>query len=141
MFGGQNKLTFVNCSTVAEMLADPQGNVLVIDVRDADRSSGWIPQSVNIPSMTFSPEALKEAVVAHFGGIALHAPPTIIFHCQFSQCRGPTAASTAQQAIEHGLFNDCGILPPNVAVLSGGFIGWASHFRSTRPDLIDGSYH
>ncbi|CAE7939213.1 unnamed protein product, partial [Symbiodinium sp. KB8] len=83
----------------------------LVDVREADRASGYIqgavhePTSFQAPLLNRVPELVKK-----FGNEKL-----VIFHCQYSMHRGPQCANWYRQQA-----------PPmqRVAVLEGGFRGW-----------------
>jgi rhodanese-related sulfurtransferase len=85
------------------------GSCVVIDCRDNDRDSGYIPQAQHIPSMSFMPQA--GALAARTAGV-----PMVVFHCQYSAHRAPSLANFYKK--NHA--------PPNqrVAIMRGGFRAW-----------------
>lgn len=61
-------------------------NVVIIDVRDSDRADGWIPGSHNVPSATFYEQ------IPYLMRQYSDEPVMLVFHCMFSQSRGPNCA-------------------------------------------------
>lgn len=117
--------------------------VLVVDVREDDHKGGHIPGSINMPAGTFHENVdklLKQATSAD----------TVIFHCMFSQQRGPRTARMFAEALQaqakqhqsssssdstatadnDAKSSDSTLKQPTVAVLTGGFKGWLKYART-----------
>ena len=90
-------------------LADERAKFLVVDVRDEDYDAKWrVPGSVNFPSETFGDDAMSE-----LADLA-HGKDAIVFHCMYSQQRGPTCARMFAAKYPE----------VTVKVLRGGYQGW-----------------
>lgn len=114
----------------AEAKAGLESNALMlIDVRDDDRaSSGWVPGSVWLPTTQLrSGNATKNAEFMD-GWIrsalaANNAPRHLVFHCMYSQMRGPWAAARAMESLKR-----LGVRDARVSVMTSGFVGWRQSF-------------
>jgi len=86
----------------------PDRDWAVVDVRDDDFIGGHLPRCHHIPFSVFSdklPTLLQE----------LKDVKEVVFHCAFSQNRGPSAARRYAKAREEGLKNGTlisSLLPP-----------------------------
>jgi len=69
----------------ALMQGDDAASVAVVDARDDDRTN-WIVGSISYPSLGRSEESWAD-IARRLEGV-----PTIVFHCMFSQIRGPSTA-------------------------------------------------
>lgn len=96
---------------------------LTVDVRDEDVAGGMIHCAVNEPSETFNQRL--PALIDEWTGIK-----NIVFHCMYSQIRGPKAARRYMRAV-NGKNPD-----QKVHVLVGGFRGWYNVYGHGMPDLI-----
>lgn len=98
--------------------------VLIIDVREHDYTAGKVKGSLNYPFHELDgrlAELHRLATTKH----------TIIFHCYFSQTRGPRAAKLFSMELPDGT-------DKRVYVLEGGWKTWSTHCRYTdRTDLIE----
>lgn len=112
----------------AEVKAGLEANaLLLVDVRDDDRaSSGWVPGSVWLPTTQLrSGNATKNAEFLDnwLRGTLAAGPRHIVFHCQYSQMRGPWAAARAMESLKRLTMRDV-----RVSVMTSGFIGWRQCF-------------
>ncbi|KAF9221608.1 Rhodanese-like protein [Gyrodon lividus] len=105
----------------------PWQDYLIVDVRDSDWKGGNIKGSYNLPSLKFQSgvdDLISKTKVV----------PMIIFHCKFSQERGPVAAAiydarrTLQEADEYK--------NQRVYVLHGGFNTFAATYKDD-PLLVE----
>eukprot|EP00445_Apocalathium_hangoei_P000007 CAMPEP_0203839780 /NCGR_PEP_ID=MMETSP0359-20131031/378_1 /ASSEMBLY_ACC=CAM_ASM_000338 /TAXON_ID=268821 /ORGANISM="Scrippsiella Hangoei, Strain SHTV-5" /LENGTH=196 /DNA_ID=CAMNT_0050753873 /DNA_START=57 /DNA_END=647 /DNA_ORIENTATION=- len=150
----------------------PDEEVVIIDCRDEDRAGGHIPGSRHCPSASFranvgylikdvlrdgdeverAPEEAAEAEAQadafpgdEDGGKATPEPPPlrIVFHCMYSQSRGPSCARIFHRELSELLAGELEATPElgaaaprrvNVSVLSNGFLGW----QDAMPDLVEG---
>jgi rhodanese-related sulfurtransferase len=102
---------------------------VIVDVRDAGTTGGFIRGAVNVPKSDFDDAAKIDALLAK-----LKDEPEIVFHCQHSQQRGPGAAfqflerlEATRKESEH---------KPDVRVLRGGFHEFSQQFGDDA-DLVD----
>lgn len=122
---------YVAPAVVAELLDVSRGTgVAVVDMRDTDRQEGgWINGSIWFPSQ----DASKERYADLLESLRKSQVHSVVFHCMFSQARGPKAARTFSA-----------LFPPHVRggnmkvmILEGGirgFLQWAQ--TNNRRDLI-----
>ncbi|TYZ62526.1 hypothetical protein PybrP1_012708 [[Pythium] brassicae (nom. inval.)] len=111
--------------------ADPStgSRPLVIDVRDEDFAGGHIRSAVNLPEENFVEDDDVDAIVRRHKDEEL-----IVFHCMFSQVRGPSCARrfVARMAV---VLADADHTP-DVRVLTGGYQGFANIYKDDA-DLIE----
>ncbi|KAF8677815.1 hypothetical protein AX14_004780 [Amanita brunnescens Koide BX004] len=112
-----------------EQLADivksdctPGKDYLVVDVRDDDYAGGNIKGAKNVPSYGFASGV--GALVKDTKDI-----PKIVFHCAYSQIRGPKAAKCYEGAL--GEKSD-----KEVVVLQGGFATFQAKYKDD-PQLVE----
>ncbi|CAD7958626.1 unnamed protein product [Amoebophrya sp. A25] len=149
-------VSYVTASELRLMLQQQKTNfpghekVTVIDVRDHDRSEGGhIPGSTWIPSQEFRQQLPK--LVDQYR----NERRTLVFHCMFSQSRGPTCAKlfanavttqedqrqtsgaevTQEDAPSSGTSSSVEqqAYAGKVRILRGGFIGW----ETENPDMVE----
>ena len=108
---------YIDPSELYALLESKPGSVTVVDVRDEDRD-GYISSSIHFPSRGFSESSWKDL------GSKV-ATPIVVFHCMFSQVRGPKAARMflpyASPSVE------------KVLILRGGWIGFYMNVASQMP--------
>ncbi|AOW04250.1 Rhodanese-like domain-containing protein [Yarrowia lipolytica] len=101
---------------------DGAKRVCVVDVRDDDyNQGGHIRGAVNFPSANFT-KSFEDLVETSASAEA------VVFHCQFSQVRGPQCARYYESKIK-ALDSFKG---QEVCVLSGGFNSWYDEFACTK---------
>lgn len=97
--------------------------IAVVDVRDDDHVGGHIAQSLHIPAATFMSN------VDSYAREISQSNDVVVFHCAFSQVRGPKCARMFAQALARNseqLTSDTGSSRnPEVKVLEGGFAEFA----------------
>ncbi|KIJ17806.1 hypothetical protein PAXINDRAFT_9748 [Paxillus involutus ATCC 200175] len=100
---------------------------LVVDVRDSDWKGGNIKGSHNLPSLKF--QAGVDNLISKTKDV-----PMVIFHCKFSQERGPVAAAIydARRALKEA----DGYKNQQVYVLQGGFNTFATTHKND-PRLVE----
>ncbi|OXV10313.1 hypothetical protein Egran_01926 [Elaphomyces granulatus] len=102
------------------LLASVPTQVAVVDVRDSDHIGGHIHSSMWVPSATLDlhlPELVR----------TLQNKEKVVFHCAYSQQRGPSAALRYAREREQTL----GIeesKKQEVFVLEGGFVDWQEKY-------------
>lgn len=99
--------------------------VTVVDVRDSDRAGGHVKGSLHIPAADFTENAKRYA--EEFKG------RKVVFHCMFSQVRGPTCAGALTRAAKSVRADE----RPVAFVLVGGFRSLAAE-RARYEDIIEG---
>jgi Cdc25 family phosphatase len=99
----------------------PLKDYLVVDVRDDDYKGGNIPKGQNWPSYNFM-WAVDELVEK------TKDVKMMVFHCTFSQERGPKAARIYEEK-RNQLLAEGTDSPPEVLVLRGGFSKFQAKFK------------
>ncbi|GLE07393.1 hypothetical protein PINS_up017555 [Pythium insidiosum] len=116
---------------LADVLRKSSGPVIV-DVREKGTTGGFIRGAVNVPQPDFDDEEKVDALIEKLK----HETADIVFHCQHSQRRGPSAAFAFLSRLEQRLQND--ETKPTVKVLHGGFHAFSQEFGND-DTLIDRS--
>ncbi|KAL0481709.1 dual specificity phosphatase [Acrasis kona] len=93
----------------------------IIDVRDDDWVQGNIKGSMHIPSAQFDHTRAKKLAEE----LEKRNISTVIFHCHFSQQRGPSGAKKFSNVVEWEMPNS----KFDVRVLQGG---WGDFFRKNK---------
>ncbi|GLD94912.1 hypothetical protein PINS_up003537 [Pythium insidiosum] len=101
---------------------------VVIDVRDEDFVGGHIRGAVNVPEWQFRDDDFVDQLVEKYR----HAPQ-IVFHCMFSQVRGPRCANRFLQRVQSLLEES---ERPRVQVLVGGYTRFEETYRG-EADLFE----
>ena len=98
----------------------------VIDVREDDRVGGHITNSIHLPApnLIMSPAKFIPKLCQY---------ETLVFHCMFSQVRGPTCAAKFSNAVEEAKRNGQIDRLPRILILEGGFQRFLAEVKST-PD-------
>ena len=110
-----------------ENLLDTKGHLVeIVDCRDEDRAEGWIAGSTHFPSA----EQDDETMEAFINGAASRSKELLVFHCMFSQSRGPRAARIALSIVQRR-----GLVSPQIALMSGGWIAFRTLVSTRRPEL------
>jgi rhodanese-related sulfurtransferase len=91
-----NKLVYVTVDEVKKLILAGNKSFAVIDLRDDDYIRGNIKNSMHIPSRTFNTTRAKQLA----DELIKKNVDNVIFHCHFSQQRGPTGASLFTEVIE-----------------------------------------
>ena len=94
--------------------------LLIVDVRDEDRNVGWIKGSTHMPSGSLTPTSM-----ARFAELSATAS-LVVFHCQFSQVRGPKARRMFESILEGATGRR-----PQSAVLRGGYENYSIFARNS----------
>ncbi|KAK2465412.1 hypothetical protein APHAL10511_002766 [Amanita phalloides] len=121
-------VNYISSQQLADIIKSdhkPNKDYLVVDVRDDDYAGGNIKDAVNMPSTNFlnTVDGLVES--------AKHIP-LIVFHCTYSQMRGPKSATIYEETRQNlGENSD-----QRVVVLRDGFTLFQSKFKDD-PDLVE----
>lgn len=100
----------------------------VVDVREGDRVHGCIRGSLSAPAWSLQDDAGVDTLVKATLGDARVS--RVVFHCHFSQQRGPAAAAAfARRLGRLGATIDGG-RRLQVLILSGGWRGWYREYGS-----------
>jgi len=112
----------MSASDLAQLLRSDaeRSGVVVVDVRDLDRAGGHIRGSVNIHAEDFIRNAPHHA--------AQWRDKKVVFHCMFSQQRGPRCARAFARVASQNT---------RVFVLVGGFRSMASRAADYK-DILEG---
>ncbi|KAF8551682.1 hypothetical protein OG21DRAFT_1512447 [Imleria badia] len=78
-------ITSTELASIVKSDKKPWQDYLVVDVRDSDWKGGNIKGSYHLPSLKF--HSGIDELISKTKGV-----PMIVFHCKFSQERGPVAA-------------------------------------------------
>ena len=97
---------------------------LTVNSRSQDFFGGNIRGCINIPSDRFYPDSAADKVVS---AVLRTAPTRVVFHCMFSQQRGPFCASRFAARLPAAAPAE-GASLPEVFVLQGGWKGWRNAF-------------
>lgn len=120
---------YISQSDLAALLDSAGAATAVVDCRDNDRrEGGWVNNSIHFPSRSATPEAFA----ALFDSLKSKNIENVVFHCMFSQARGPGSANAFV-----GMFSPSVRGNMRVMILQGGFRGfyhWAKEHQ--RADLI-----
>lgn len=100
-------------------------SVTVVDVRDTDRAGGHVKGSRHIPAADMMENARRYAEEFKGG--------KVVFHCMFSQVRGPSCAGALTRAARSMKADE----RPVAFVLVGGFRSLAAE-RARYADIIEG---
>jgi Cdc25 family phosphatase len=104
--------------------------LVIVDMRDEDRKIGHIRGSTNLPSKSLTDAQLENIYSAAPMGAL------VVFHCMFSQTRGPGAYVRFMKLMRRWTLADGGIKQLEARVLRGGFRGWRRHVGTAYPDTM-----
>lgn len=99
--------------------------VIVVDCRDRGEiyADGCIRSSCHMPCSAFEDDDSADKQVERLLASVVHSPrPVFVFHCAFSQQRGPFCAQRFLSRCS--VRDDMGARLPSVYVLEGGFANW-----------------
>ncbi|RNF10950.1 As/Sb Reductase [Trypanosoma rangeli] len=121
--------TYMDPSELVALLDDGErcASVAVIDCRDDDRAEGFIVGSVHFPSSSQLERRIHELAAS----LEEEGRTVIVFHCSFSQVRGPRAANRFAAALR-----EKAICTLSVYVLRGGWNYFYAVYGVSRPELI-----
>ncbi|KIJ62590.1 hypothetical protein HYDPIDRAFT_114241 [Hydnomerulius pinastri MD-312] len=121
------RITGAELAEIVKSDQKPWKDYLVVDVRDGDYRGGNIKGSYNLPSMKF--KSGVDDLISKTNGV-----PKVIFHCKFSQERGPVAAGIydARRILQE----TDGYRDQQVYVLQGGFNTFATTYKDD-PLLVE----
>ena len=105
--------------SLRQMILNQKTNFQIIDVRDDDFSIGKIFGSKNFPSIDFD-EKLED--LTKF--LLKNEKKQLIFHCYYSQARGPRCAQTFQEFVDDKYPNN----KFQIFVLEGGWCNFYEKF-------------
>eukprot|EP00894_Picocystis_sp_ML_P004920 jgi/Pico_ML_1/55437/g1120.t1 len=110
--------------------SEARESTVIVDVRDTDFQGGNIRGALNVPSEHFYNDAQVDKLVARFAQSRY-----VVFHCMFSQQRGPFCASKFASRL------GAAQLPqePQVFILERGFSGWLSSGNLDLCENLEGS--
>ncbi|GLI67080.1 hypothetical protein VaNZ11_011277 [Volvox africanus] len=135
------ELPRVKPSEVADKLAKGNGDVVVLDVRDAKEvTEGRIKGSLNVPSSVFKsddPTSLDEVIKGQLNGAK-----EVVVHCHFCKVRGPTCAQALNNRLKALLGAEAGG-GTEVKVLEGGIAAFMDQFKedSSLVELPEGGWN
>lgn len=110
---------------LAQLIRAGASDVKVVDVRDIDRAGGHIKGSINIHAADFLEDTERYASEWSAG-------TRIVFHCMYSQVRGPECARALARANKALKLEN----PPVPYILVGGFRGMAA--QGQFKDVLEG---
>lgn len=89
-------LSYVTGDELAQIIRAGRNKHAIIDLRDDDWVRGNIRTATHIPSREFDYERAKQ--LAH--ELQQNQIENVVFHCHFSQQRGPTGAGLFRRVLE-----------------------------------------
>jgi len=95
---------------------------VVVDVRDEDFIGGNVKGCLRAPSQTY--EANVTDLVSQLRDI-----PTVVFHCAYSQVRGPKSARIYAERRDASAPEDSPEIEQQVLVLQGGFAALQAAYK------------
>ncbi|EDR13420.1 uncharacterized protein LACBIDRAFT_292636 [Laccaria bicolor S238N-H82] len=122
-------MRYITADQLAQLMKSegkvPEKDFLVVDVRDDDYAGGNIKGSLNQPSSKF---------LMNVDGLVKQTKevPLVIFHCAFSQARGPKAARIYEET-RSNIGKD---IDHEVIVLQGGFSQFQAKYKDD-PTLVE----
>ena len=123
-------MEYIEPAELLSLLSAAEGlaqTVVVVDVRNDDRFDyGWIPGSMHAPCSDIDNETLA-SIAARATSQPSSSSSLVVFHCQMSQVRGPTAYRLFRKHVGDS---------PRSVVLRGGFEAWAKFVSQAHPRMI-----
>jgi len=116
-------LMWIEAEELASILLSNNKKVLVVDLRDEDYEVGHVINSVNYPSQTLNEEALEKLL----NKVVDEGTEMIVFHCHYSQVRGPAFGQKFHNLVEDKLPETSQL---QCKVLRGGWGNWHKRYRS-----------
>lgn len=123
---------YITATEVLELVRKGTATV-VVDVREDDHAGGHIKGSVHVPAPTFRSNPGKYLQLAE-------GKDNVVFHCMFSQYRGPSSANAFIDAWNKRAVTDpkyTGLSPPEVYIMAGGFNAVAKLALKGDIDVVD----
>lgn len=117
-------MSTIKVSELAEYVKRGGQEVLIVDVRQHDYTTGKIKNSVNIPFDRFPQPAIQQIMDI----VSTKQPSVIVTHCHYCQSRGP---KSARMLLESGMFT----IP--VLYLTGGWDAWYECFHDNTSMIED----
>jgi rhodanese-related sulfurtransferase len=111
-------VTRISTLNLREIILNASKKFQVVDVRDDDYAVGKIVGSINVPSSIFE-DKLEELS----SNLLKQQKKNVIFHCYYSQVRGPTCANTFKRFVDEKYPDEF-----NVLVLQGGWDAFQSEY-------------
>lgn len=120
--------------TAAEVLAHVReaSGAVIVDVREDDRAGGHIKGSHHVPAPQLLANPSRYLYLANDTDV-------VIFHCMFSQYRGPACAKAFIQSLMVNA--DLDSPTPQVYILSGGFQAFAKLAKQGNMDAVEDFSH
>eukprot|EP00746_Dinoflagellata_sp_MGD_P022683 gnl/MRDRNA2_/MRDRNA2_15308_c0_seq1.p1 gnl/MRDRNA2_/MRDRNA2_15308_c0~~gnl/MRDRNA2_/MRDRNA2_15308_c0_seq1.p1 ORF type:complete len:166 (+),score=29.58 gnl/MRDRNA2_/MRDRNA2_15308_c0_seq1:200-697(+) len=119
--------------------AAPPCAFMVVDVRGRDHIGGHIPGSLHMPSTSI---VCKQAwcqelarVVVEFHQMARVDACIVVFHCMYSEIRGPERAELFQTFLRSQDLEEFQEI--QVMLLDGGFHSWLNMYYMSNPEMIE----
>eukprot|EP00603_Paraphysomonas_imperforata_P015956 CAMPEP_0114484432 /NCGR_PEP_ID=MMETSP0104-20121206/19412_1 /TAXON_ID=37642 ORGANISM="Paraphysomonas imperforata, Strain PA2" /NCGR_SAMPLE_ID=MMETSP0104 /ASSEMBLY_ACC=CAM_ASM_000202 /LENGTH=141 /DNA_ID=CAMNT_0001660483 /DNA_START=1 /DNA_END=426 /DNA_ORIENTATION=+ len=137
MYGGENDVSFIETSELLSLLKARRSDVAIIDVRTDDFAGGHISGALNIPVDEFEcDDTIDEILSTHI----TEKKEYIVFHCMFSQMRGPFCAKrySAAKSRRCGSDDDCDNSLPQIKILRGGYKAWKALSNSLGQEESEG---
>ncbi|GIL84939.1 hypothetical protein Vretimale_9775 [Volvox reticuliferus] len=136
------ELPRVKPSEIADKLTKSNGEVVVLDVRDAKEvTEGRIKGSLNVPSSVFKsddPTSLDEVIKKQLNGAK-----EVVVHCHFCKIRGPSCAQALNNRLKALLGAEAVSVGTEVKVLEGGIAAFMEQFKndSSLVELPEGGWN
>jgi Cdc25 family phosphatase len=121
---------YMDPAEVLALIEAKKQTVVIVDVRDEDRSEGFIRGSEHIASATMTEVQLGQL------HDRVQAGSMLVFHCMFSQVRGPKAARRFSEVVAARAAASGVAEKVQVRIMRGGFMGWKAQVGPSRPDTM-----
>jgi len=124
-------VNYITCEQLAEIIKSdrrPHKDYLVVDVRDHDFRGGNVKHALNKPSGQFLNtvnELVKDAKDV----------PLVVFHCWFSQIRGPKAARIYEET-RLKVIGENNLNGQEIFILRDGIAAFQDKYKDD-PDLVE----
>lgn len=102
----------------------------IIDVREDDRAGGHIKGSFHVPAPDLLANPSRYLSLVDDSDL-------VIFHCMFSQYRGPSCANAFLKSLRDRVYDDEDSHIPQVCILTGGFQAFAKLAIQGNMDTVE----
>lgn len=121
---------FLSAQQVLNYVRDGK-RIAIIDVREDDRAGGHIKGSYHVPAPELLANPSKYLSLADGNDL-------VVFHCMFSQYRGPACANAFIKSLTERMYEDDDESHnPEVCIMAGGFQAFAKLAMQGNMDAVE----